>query len=64
MGAFTLDENLKIDISEKANGNGIDEWLFRFQGKQIFIPKKSVYIPDELYTDWHFREVFKNYQMR
>ncbi len=59
-GAFSIDQNLKVKISDMAHGGeGFEEWLARFHGKSIRIPERLQYKPSEYYLDWHIREVFR-----
>lgn len=59
-GAFTLSEELKIQVSEYANGSvGFQEWLMEFHGKKISFPQRQAYYPHENYIGWHLKEVFK-----
>ena len=59
-GVITLSPQHKILVSEYANANvGLDEWLKRFNRKQINLPQRKSYYPDENYLNWHFRQVFK-----
>ena len=59
-GAFTLSTNLEILVSDDANGtSGFQEWLKRFHGKKLRGPQREPYRPNEDFTRWHFKEVFK-----
>ncbi len=59
-GAFTINENMKIEVSEKAHGtSGFDEWLLKFHGKPIRQPQRPKYYPEPLFVHWHVREVFQ-----
>ena len=59
-GAFTLNYDLNILVSQDAKGNaGLYEWLKRFHGEKLNLPQWQFYYPDENFTRWHFREVFK-----
>ncbi|MBF0398960.1 MAG: HNH endonuclease [Desulfobacterales bacterium] len=59
-GAFTLSENLEIQISDRAFGTtGFNEWLMQFHGKKINFPQRKAYLPDLSYVIWHIREVFQ-----
>ena len=58
-GAFSIDQNLKVKVSDMAHGGeGFQEWLARFHGKSIRLPERLQYKPSENYLDWHIREVF------
>lgn len=59
-GVFTLSSKLKILVSEYAYGSmGFEEWLMEFHDKEINFPQRQAYYPDEDFTGWHLREVFK-----
>ena len=59
-GAFSLDNERKLIVSENAHGNiGFDEWLMRFHGNEIQPPQRSSYMPRNDFTQWHINEVFK-----
>ena len=59
-GVFTLSAKLEVLVSEYANGSvGFEEWLMEFHGKEINFPQRQAYYPNEDYTGWHLKEVFK-----
>ena len=58
-GVFGLNENMKIQISPRANGPSIDHYLLPFEQKEIHIPRKKEFYPNPEYVAWHVREVFK-----
>jgi putative restriction endonuclease len=59
-GAIGLSKELKIMVSDKANGYiGFQEWLMNFDGKKLNVPNKEIYIPNIVFTEWHIREVFQ-----
>lgn len=66
-GAFTLSEQLVVRVSKHVNKTsiGFEEWLKRFDGREInFLPEQTFY-PDEECIQWHVKEVFKeNYRGR
>jgi putative restriction endonuclease len=55
---------LRIRVSDKVNGNGMEEWLLRFEGKPIILPRKKQYYPQPEFIQWHVNEVFKTYGNR
>jgi len=59
-GAFTLDYNLKIQISESVSSHSkaFKEQVLSFQGKQIYLPRAPKYYPQEKFIAWHVKEVF------
>jgi len=59
-GVFSITGNFKVKISGRLNGGIQAERLFfSFEGQEIFIPKKSIWLPNTDYLSWHEREVFK-----
>lgn len=59
-GAFTLNANLEVEVSEYVNDSkGVEEWLLDFHGKPIHFPRRERYYPEPEYVQWHVREVFK-----
>ena len=62
LGAFTINENHHLIVSDKVNGtNGKQEWLLRFHQKQIIFPQNIEYLPHLDFLLWHVHEVFKGY---
>ena len=60
-GAIAINEDLKIIVSEKANGHaGFQEWVQDFDGKQIRAPRNKMYHPNPDFLEWHIREVFQS----
>ena len=60
-GAIAINEDLKIIVSEKANGHaGFQEWVLDFDGKQIRAPRNKIYRPNPDFLHWHIREVFQS----
>lgn len=59
-GAFTLSPQLNLLVSEYANGSyGLEEWLIAFHNREIRLPQRQAYYPNEDFIAWHLREVFK-----
>lgn len=59
-GAFTLNSNREILVSNKVNGTtGLQEFLLDFQGNKITLPHKLEYQPKASFVAWHVREVFR-----
>ncbi|WML48481.1 HNH endonuclease [Neobacillus sp. PS3-34] len=59
-GVFAITENNVFLLAEEAHGtNGINEWLFKYHGKEIRKPIHPDYHPQNTYIDWHIREVFR-----
>src|SRR5690606_34370718 len=59
-GVFTLNSERKFLVSEYANGGeGFDEWVMKYHGQFIRHPVSQNYNPNNVFLDWHVREVFK-----
>jgi len=59
-GAFSLDPDRRLIVSENAHGNdSFDQWLMRFHGTVIQPPQRNSYTPLDDFTEWHINEVFK-----
>ncbi|GAA4435793.1 HNH endonuclease [Pontibacter saemangeumensis] len=59
LGAFTVNADLKMLVSDEVNGIGANEWLLQHHGKSINPPQKKTYYPNPEFTVWHVNEVFK-----
>jgi hypothetical protein len=60
LGAFTLDKNGVLLVSDQANGSeGFSEALLRHHGARVRSPQRPEWHPAAAFTDWHGREVFK-----
>ena len=59
-GVFTMSDQLAIKVSEQADATspGFEEWLGRFEGRDIYLPSEP-YLPDAAYVQWHTKQVFK-----
>ena len=60
-GAFTLSDQLEVRVSEYVDKTsvGFEEWLKRFDGREINFPPEATHYPNEDYMGWHLKEVFK-----
>jgi putative restriction endonuclease len=59
-GIFTVDDHLRVVVSESAIGNqSFDELMVRYHGQEIHRPLRKAYFPKDQYLDWHVSEVFK-----
>ena len=59
-GAFTLDQERRVLVSENAHGgSGFEEWLMNYHGKHIKPPQRTSYYPQSEFTEWHVSEVFR-----
>lgn len=60
LGVFTINRELVILVSEKANGStGLEENLLRFHGGDLRAPQRPEFVPHGEFTEWHGKEVFK-----
>jgi putative restriction endonuclease len=59
LGAFTINADLRMLVSDEVNGLGANEWLLQHHGKSIKAPQKKAFYPDPDFTIWHVNEVFK-----
>jgi hypothetical protein len=60
LGAFTLDKDGRLLVSEQAHGTGrFDQCLMRHHGKETRRPQRTPWFPDHDHLDWHGREVFR-----
>jgi putative restriction endonuclease len=59
-GAFTFSEDMKILVSDRANGSdAFNKWLLNYHGQQLTAPNRTIYKPSMSFRTWHVREVFK-----
>lgn len=59
-GAIAVSEESKIIVSPKANGHtGFQEWVMRFEGQKIRLPRNKSYAPAPEFTQWHIREIYQ-----
>jgi putative restriction endonuclease len=59
-GAFTFSENMKILVSDRANGSdAFNKWLLNYHGQRLSTPNRTIYQPSMTFRTWHVREVFK-----
>jgi putative restriction endonuclease len=60
LGAFTLDHQGTLLVSDQANGTvGFEEALMRHHGRPVRSPQRPEWKPASDHVDWHGREVFK-----
>ena len=50
-GVFTLDENMKVQISSKANGPSVDQYLLPFEKKEIQIARRKELYPNPKFVE-------------
>jgi putative restriction endonuclease len=59
-GAFTFSEDMRILVSDRANGsNAFKKWLLDYHGQKLSNPSRTIYQPGMSFRTWHVREVFK-----
>ncbi|MEW6079168.1 MAG: phosphorothioated DNA-binding restriction endonuclease [Thermodesulfobacteriota bacterium] len=59
-GAFTVNNKMKIVVSEIVNGTqGFNDWVLAFHTKMISPPLRKTYYPKPKYLKWHENQVFK-----
>ena len=59
-GAFALSGDLRISVSNRVDGPGVEESLGRFHGQVLtVVPKRAGDRPAPEHVEWHFREVFR-----
>ncbi|WP_375294245.1 phosphorothioated DNA-binding restriction endonuclease [Caballeronia sp. PC1] len=60
IGAFTLSDDLRVLVSEKAHGTQrFDEVLLRHHGGPLNAPVRREHHPEQRFIDWHREQVFK-----
>ncbi|SAK40897.1 hypothetical protein AWB77_00280 [Caballeronia fortuita] len=60
LGAFTLGDDRRVLVSEKAHGSGrFDEILLRHHGGQANAPVQREHYPAQPFVAWHREQVFK-----
>jgi putative restriction endonuclease len=59
-GVFTLNDSMLFQVAENAHGTaGMDEWLMRYHGQEIRKPQSPDYYPENIFINWHVKEVFR-----
>lgn len=59
-GAITLDENLKVRVSKRMEGEARKEYFLNFAGEPLrYLPRHPRLRPSQEYLEWHRDEVFK-----
>jgi putative restriction endonuclease len=57
-GAISLNQNYKILVSKKMNGQMADEYFFQYELKDIFIPRNEDNHLDISNIDYHYQYIF------
>ncbi len=58
-GAFTVEPDRTIIVSEFTSGKGQLEWLERYNGASLQAPSEKSNLPAKEYLKWHRSDVFK-----
>jgi putative restriction endonuclease len=59
-GAFTLTEGRRVLVSAELQGSAATEqWVTRYHGSKLRLPRRAANHPDPAFLDWHAREVFR-----
>lgn len=56
-GAFTIDEELKIRVSDRITGTLTDDVLGKYNNTKIRLPQRESQYPGIEFLDWHKRQV-------
>lgn len=59
-GAFTLTEDRRVLVSAELRGSAATEqWITRYHGSKLRVPRRPANRPDPAFIAWHRREVFR-----
>ena len=59
-GAFTLTSDRRVVVSSVLQGSAATEqWVTRYHGSKLRLPRRAANHPDPAFLDWHAREVFR-----
>jgi putative restriction endonuclease len=59
-GVFTVNDHLRVVVSESAVGDqAFEELMLQYNGKELHKPIRPNYYPKDEYLHWHETEVFK-----
>lgn len=59
-GAFTLTPERRVLVSEALQGSrSTEQWITRYHGSKLRLPRKVTNQPDAAHLEWHQREVFR-----
>ena len=56
-GAFTIDKELKIGVSDSMSGELLYDIVTRFNGASIRLPQRECHYPSEEFLSWHKEQV-------
>ena len=59
-GAYSMTLGRTVQVSQLAHGTrGFTEWLLTFHGQRLRQPRSQRYLPEEEFSAWLRREVFR-----
>lgn len=56
-GAFTIDKEFKIGVSDSMSGELLHDIIMRFKGASIRLPQRECHYPSEKFLGWHKEQV-------
>ena len=58
-GVITFSFDMRLRVSSALNGGEIiDNFFWRFEDKEVFMPRRNENIPLQKYIEWHYKNVF------
>ena len=57
-GVFAMDKDMRLVVSDYANGDMSQDLIFRYEGHQIALPRKREYYPNQNFLSWHRDKIF------
>jgi putative restriction endonuclease len=59
-GAFTLTDDRRVMVSKELHGSdATEQWITRFHGHTLRMPRRPAHQPEVAFVAWHRREVFR-----
>lgn len=59
-GVISFNSSFSLLVSNSLNGGAMaDKLFFKYIGKALDLPRKSIALPSDTFLEWHNREVFK-----
>ncbi|EHA1077537.1 phosphorothioated DNA-binding restriction endonuclease [Vibrio alginolyticus] len=60
-GVIAFNNDLKVQVSPAAMGGAmVEQLIWRYENKQISLPREASLYPADNFVEWHVREVFKS----
>lgn len=60
-GAFTLTDDRRVLVSAELQGSAsTEQWITRYHGSKLRLPRRAAHQPDPAFLAWHYREVFRH----